>query len=165
MGNKINNMIMENERGQNTHSKGEQVKIPLLPYNVDKKSVNDSVPTVGSRHMGNNSLPDWQSARAESAQRRPFFLVARHSERCPHSQPTRPRPNASTFSFKRWSLVYLQQKMSFIIREMVRVLNKLYQDNLWNMFLIIPVLRTTIRTGRIWIIGIQCKFIASDNIS
>ena len=43
-------MIMQNERGQNTHIKGERVKIPLLPYNVDKKSVLDSGPTVGSRH-------------------------------------------------------------------------------------------------------------------
>ena len=33
----INNMIMANERGQNTHSKGERVKIPLLPYTVDKR--------------------------------------------------------------------------------------------------------------------------------
>ena len=32
-----------------THSKGEQVKTPLLPNNVDKKSVNDSEPIVGSR--------------------------------------------------------------------------------------------------------------------
>ena len=32
-----NNMVMTNERGQNTHSKGERVKIPLLPYNVDKR--------------------------------------------------------------------------------------------------------------------------------
>ena len=29
--------------GKNTHSKGERVKIPLLPYNVDKKSVNGKV--------------------------------------------------------------------------------------------------------------------------
>ena len=28
----------ENERGQNTHSKGEQVKIPLLLYKVGKRS-------------------------------------------------------------------------------------------------------------------------------
>ena len=39
--NEINNMI--------THSKGEQVKTPLLPYIVDKKSVNDSGPIKGSR--------------------------------------------------------------------------------------------------------------------
>ena len=35
--------------GKNTHSKGERVKIPLLPYNVDKKSFKNSGPTVGSR--------------------------------------------------------------------------------------------------------------------
>ena len=28
----------ESERGQNTHSKGEQVKIPLLPNNVGKRN-------------------------------------------------------------------------------------------------------------------------------
>ena len=43
---------MQNEMGQNTHGKGEWVKIPLLPNNVGKKSVNDSGPTVGSRHKG-----------------------------------------------------------------------------------------------------------------
>ena len=32
---------MKNERGQKTHSKGELVKIPLLPNNVDKKCVNN----------------------------------------------------------------------------------------------------------------------------
>ena len=37
----IYNMVMMNERGQNTHSEGKWVKIPLLPYNVDKKSVNN----------------------------------------------------------------------------------------------------------------------------
>ena len=42
-------MIMQNERGQNTHGQGERVKIPLLPYNVDKKSVKDQGPTVGSQ--------------------------------------------------------------------------------------------------------------------
>ena len=35
--------------GQNTHCKRERVKIPRLPYSVDKRSVNDSGPTVGSR--------------------------------------------------------------------------------------------------------------------
>ena len=44
-------MIMQNERGKNTHGQGERVIIPLLPYNVDKKSVNGSGPTVGSRHL------------------------------------------------------------------------------------------------------------------
>ena len=34
-------MVMTNERGQNTHSKGERVKIPLLPNNVGKDSVNN----------------------------------------------------------------------------------------------------------------------------
>ena len=43
-------MIMQNERGQNTHSKGERKKIPFLPYNVNKKSVLDSEPTVESQH-------------------------------------------------------------------------------------------------------------------
>ena len=42
-------MTMQNEREQNTHSKGERVKIPLLPYNADKKSANNSGPTVGSQ--------------------------------------------------------------------------------------------------------------------
>ena len=46
----INNKIMQNERGQKTHSQGERGKIPLLPYNVDKKSVYDSGQTVGSQH-------------------------------------------------------------------------------------------------------------------
>ena len=27
----IKNMVMQNERGQNTHGQGERVKIPLLP--------------------------------------------------------------------------------------------------------------------------------------
>ena len=36
-------------RGQNTHGQGEREKIPLLPYNVGKKSVKDSGTTVGSR--------------------------------------------------------------------------------------------------------------------
>ena len=36
-------------RGLIRLSKGERVKIPLLPYIVDKKSLNDSGPTVGSR--------------------------------------------------------------------------------------------------------------------
>ena len=34
-------MVIVNERGENTHSKGEPVKIPLLPDNVGKTSVND----------------------------------------------------------------------------------------------------------------------------
>ena len=33
----IFNMVMTSERGQNTHSKGERVKIPLLPNNLDKR--------------------------------------------------------------------------------------------------------------------------------
>ena len=33
-------MVMQNERGQNTQVKGERVKIPLLPNNVGKRSVN-----------------------------------------------------------------------------------------------------------------------------
>ena len=41
-------MVMQNERGQNTHGQVESVKIPLVPNNVDKKSVNDSGPVVGS---------------------------------------------------------------------------------------------------------------------
>ena len=28
---------MQNEKGQTTHGQGEMVKIPLLPYNVDKR--------------------------------------------------------------------------------------------------------------------------------
>ena len=47
-------MVMQNERGQNTHGKGEQVKIQLLPNNVGKKSVNDSGSTVGSRQIHAN---------------------------------------------------------------------------------------------------------------
>ena len=43
-------MVIQNERGKNTHGKGDQVKIPLLPNNVDKKSVNAG-PTIGSRHL------------------------------------------------------------------------------------------------------------------
>ena len=35
-------MVMLIERGQNTHGKGERVKIPLLPNNVSKRSVYDS---------------------------------------------------------------------------------------------------------------------------
>ena len=34
-------MVIVNERGENTHRKGERVKIPLLPDNVGKTSVND----------------------------------------------------------------------------------------------------------------------------
>ena len=46
---KINNMVRTNERGQNTHSKGEWVKIPLLPNKVGKRSGNDKrVTTNGS---------------------------------------------------------------------------------------------------------------------
>ena len=41
-------MVVQIERGQNTHGKGEGMKIPLLPNNVGKKSVNNSGPTVGS---------------------------------------------------------------------------------------------------------------------
>ena len=43
-------MAMLIERGENTHGKGEMVKIPLLPNNVGKKSVKNSVPTIDSRH-------------------------------------------------------------------------------------------------------------------
>ena len=45
-------MIKQNEREHNTHSKEEHVKIPLLPNNVGKKSVNELGPTVGSRQTG-----------------------------------------------------------------------------------------------------------------
>ena len=41
---------------KNTHGQGERVKIPLLPWNVDKKSVNDSGPTVGSWQTGLDHL-------------------------------------------------------------------------------------------------------------
>ena len=44
-------------RGLIRLSKGERVKIPLLPYNVDKKSVNDSGPTVDSRHESTSGIP------------------------------------------------------------------------------------------------------------
>ena len=44
-------MIMQNERGQNTHSERERVKIPLLPNNVGERSVNDSGTFVGSRQF------------------------------------------------------------------------------------------------------------------
>ena len=40
-------MVMQNERGQNNHDQGERVKIPLLPNNVGKKSVNDAGPKQG----------------------------------------------------------------------------------------------------------------------
>ena len=40
-------MVMQNERGQNTHGQGEWVKIPLLPNNAGKKSVNDAGPKQG----------------------------------------------------------------------------------------------------------------------
>ena len=43
----INNLVMQNERGQNTHRKGERVKIPLLSDKVGKKSVNNSRPQQG----------------------------------------------------------------------------------------------------------------------
>ena len=45
-------MIMKIESEQNTHSKGERVKIPVLPNNVVKKSIRDSGPSVGSKHSG-----------------------------------------------------------------------------------------------------------------
>ena len=32
----------ENKSGSNTHGDGEQVKIPLLPNNIGKNSVNDA---------------------------------------------------------------------------------------------------------------------------
>ena len=37
-------MVMQIERGQNTHRKWERMKIPLLPNNVGKKSVNNKEP-------------------------------------------------------------------------------------------------------------------------
>ena len=37
-------MVIENERGQNTHGQKERVKIPLLPNNLGKKSVYDAGP-------------------------------------------------------------------------------------------------------------------------
>ena len=40
-------MVMQNERGQSTHGQGERVKIPFLPNNVGKKSVNDAGPQQG----------------------------------------------------------------------------------------------------------------------
>ena len=43
-------MVMQNERGQNTHGQEEWVKIPLLPNNVGKKSVNNAGP-----HQGHDS--------------------------------------------------------------------------------------------------------------
>ena len=47
----INQMVMQNERGQNTHDQGEMVKIPLLPNNVGKKSANNAGPQQG-HNMG-----------------------------------------------------------------------------------------------------------------
>ena len=48
-------MVMTNERGQNTHSKGEQVKIPLLPKHWGKASVNNFetiwIVTTASKHL------------------------------------------------------------------------------------------------------------------
>ena len=41
-------MVMQNERGQNTHGNGERVKIPLLTNNVGKKSANDAGPQQGN---------------------------------------------------------------------------------------------------------------------
>ena len=40
-------MVMQNERGQNTHSQGERLKIPLLPNNLGKKSANNMGPQQG----------------------------------------------------------------------------------------------------------------------
>ena len=40
-------MVMQNERGQNTHGQAERVKKPLLPNNVGKKSVNEAGPKQG----------------------------------------------------------------------------------------------------------------------
>ena len=40
-------MIMQIEREQNTYGKGVRVKIPLLPNNVGKKSVNNVGPKQG----------------------------------------------------------------------------------------------------------------------
>ena len=45
-------MKVKNERGQNTHGQGERVKIPLLPNNVGKKSVNDAGPQQGQDNHG-----------------------------------------------------------------------------------------------------------------
>ena len=41
---------MQNERGQNTYGQGERGKIPFLPNNVGKKSVNDA----GQKHGHDN---------------------------------------------------------------------------------------------------------------
>ena len=54
------NMVMQIERGQNTHGKGEQVKIPLLPNNVDKRSANDRdedlpLHKLGCKHVFNHT--------------------------------------------------------------------------------------------------------------
>ena len=43
-------MVMQNERGKNTHGQGKRVKrvkIPLLPNNVGKKSANNAGPQQG----------------------------------------------------------------------------------------------------------------------
>ena len=40
-------MVMQNERGLNTHGQGERVKIPILPNNVGKKSANNTGPQQG----------------------------------------------------------------------------------------------------------------------
>ena len=40
-------MVTQNERGQNTYGQGERVKIPLLPNNVGKESVNYAGPRQG----------------------------------------------------------------------------------------------------------------------
>ena len=44
-------MIMQNERGQNTHSKGERVKISLLSHKLDKKTANYSGLFAGSQQL------------------------------------------------------------------------------------------------------------------
>ena len=46
---------MQNERGQNTHGQGEQVKIPLLPNIVGEKSVNEAGPQPGHDKFLNQS--------------------------------------------------------------------------------------------------------------
>ena len=43
----MNFMVMQNERGQDTHGQGEWVKTPLFPNNIGKKSVNDAGPQQG----------------------------------------------------------------------------------------------------------------------
>ena len=48
--NEIKNMVMTNGRGQNTHGKGEQVKIPLLPDNVGIRVLTTLKPCEWLRH-------------------------------------------------------------------------------------------------------------------